>query len=95
MSENIRVEVEDGVCTVTIARPEKKNSLTQPMYAGLADAIERAQAERDIRCLLLTGAGEAFCAGNDIGDFRTPRAAVCPDAPSPCRRFYFGLVNFE
>jgi enoyl-CoA hydratase/carnithine racemase len=95
MAENIRVAVEDGVCTVTIARPEKKNSLTQPMYAGLADAIERAAAEREIRCLLLTGMGETFCAGNDIGDFRAPRPAESTDHPSPSRRFYFGLVNFE
>jgi enoyl-CoA hydratase/carnithine racemase len=93
MSENVRVGVADGVCTVTIARPEKKNSLTRPMYTGLADAIERARTERGIGCLLLTGMGDVFCAGNDIGDFRAPRPAESPDNPS--RRFYFGLANFE
>jgi enoyl-CoA hydratase/carnithine racemase len=94
MSENVRVEIVDGVCTVTIARPEKKNSLTQAMYAGLADAIERAESERSVGCLLLTGAGGVFCAGNDIADFRAPRPAESRDAPSPSRRFYFGLTNF-
>jgi enoyl-CoA hydratase/carnithine racemase len=95
MSEYIRVGVADGVCTVTIARPEKKNSLTHAMYAGLADAIAMAQAEPDIGCLLLTGMDEVFCAGNDIADFRAPRPAESADVPPPSRRFYFGLANFE
>jgi enoyl-CoA hydratase/carnithine racemase len=95
LSENIRTAVADGVLTVRIDRPEKKNSLTQAMYAGLADAIERAQAEHEIGALLLTGTADVFCAGNDIADFRAPRPAESPDTPSPSRRFYFGLAHLE
>ena len=74
MSDNIRVSVADGVCTVAIDRPEKKNSLTRAMYAGLADAIEGSAADPAVRCLLLTGSGDVFCAGNDIGEFQQPPA---------------------
>jgi enoyl-CoA hydratase/carnithine racemase len=65
------------------------------MYAGLADAIERSAADPEIRCLLLTGTEEVFCAGNDIADFRAPRPAEDPSVPTPSRRFYFGLASFE
>jgi enoyl-CoA hydratase/carnithine racemase len=95
MNENIWVGVADGVCTITIARPEKKNSLTQAMYEGLANAIETARSEHAVRCLLLTGTEDVFCAGNDIADFRAPRPADAPDAPAPSRRFYFGLATCE
>lgn len=86
----IGVAVADGVCTVTIDRPEKKNSLTRSMYAGLADAIAMAAADDAVRALLITGAGDVFCAGNDIGDFR-----AAPDPDPPSKRFYFGLAGFE
>ena len=68
MSEHIRVSVADGVCTVAMHRPEKKNALTRDMYLGLAEAIQRSAADPEVRCLLLTGTAEVFCAGNDIGE---------------------------
>ena len=92
MSEHIRVAVAEGVCTVTISRPEKKNSLTRAMYAALAETVEMAAGSDAVRALLLTGAGDAFCAGNDIGEFRN-RPAPEPGAP-PSRRFYTGLAEF-
>ena len=95
MSEHIRVSVAEGVCTVVMHRPEKKNALTRDMYLGLAEAIERSAADPAIRCLLLTGTAEVFCAGNDIGDFQKPRPDEDPSAPGPSHRFYFGLANFE
>jgi enoyl-CoA hydratase/carnithine racemase len=95
MSEHIRVSVADGVCTVAMHRPEKKNALTRDMYLGLAEAIEQSAAEPAIRCLLLTGTAEVFCAGNDIGDFQKPRPGEDPNDPGPSHRFYFGLTNFE
>ena len=95
MSENIRVAVaEDGVCTVTISRPDKKNSLTRAMYAALAEAIDMATTSEAVRVLLLAGEGEVFCAGNDIGEFRD-RPPPDPEAPPPpSRRFYTGLADF-
>jgi enoyl-CoA hydratase/carnithine racemase len=92
MSEHIRVGVEDGVLTVAMARPEKRNALTQAMYAGLADAVERAASDPAIRCLLITGTEDVFCAGNDIADFRSRPAE---DGTRPSRRFYTGLATSE
>jgi enoyl-CoA hydratase/carnithine racemase len=69
MSEHVRVAVEDGVLRVTLARPDKKNALTQPMYAALAQALARAETDSSVRVVLLEGEGDAFTAGNDLGDF--------------------------
>lgn len=69
MPDPIRTRLADGVLTVTIARPEKKNAITTAMYAALADAFDRAETDRAVRVLLLHGAGDAFTAGNDLADF--------------------------
>jgi enoyl-CoA hydratase/carnithine racemase len=69
MSEHIIVDDEDSTRTITMRRPEKKNTLTQEMYLAMSDAIDSAQSNPAIRCLILTGRSGVFTAGNDIGDF--------------------------
>ena len=69
MTDHIRTELKDGVLTVTLNRPEKKNAITQAMYAALAEAAERARADDAVRTLLIRADGDSFSAGNDIGDF--------------------------
>lgn len=69
MSEHVHVALEDGVLVVTLARPDKKNAITQAMYAVLAEATERAKTDPDVRVILFRAEGDSFCAGNDIGDF--------------------------
>jgi enoyl-CoA hydratase/carnithine racemase len=69
MSEHIRTELAGGVLTVTLARAEKKNAITQAMYAALSDAVGRARADAAVRAVLLKAEGDSFSAGNDIGDF--------------------------
>lgn len=91
-SEQIRVTVADGVCTAAFTRPEKKNALTQAMYAGLAEAIERTASDPAVKCLLITGSADVFCAGNDIADFRG-RPADGGERPS--RRVYQGLARLD
>ncbi|MCO6415717.1 enoyl-CoA hydratase-related protein [Siccirubricoccus sp. KC 17139] len=92
MSDQIRTEIAEGVCTVRFTRPEKKNALTREMYAGLAEAIERTEADDSIRCLLITGSEDVFCAGNDIADFRSRPAE---SGPRPSRRVYQGLARLD
>ena len=58
--------VEDGVATITMNRPEARNALSSEMGAGLRDTIARLGEESGIGCLVLTGAGGAFCAGGDV-----------------------------
>jgi enoyl-CoA hydratase/carnithine racemase len=69
MTEHIIVADEDSTRTITMRRPEKKNTLTQEMYLAMSDAIDGAQSNPAIRCLILTGRSGVFTAGNDIGDF--------------------------
>lgn len=69
MTDHIKTELAGGVLTVTLARPEKKNAITQAMYAALSDATERARADDAVRVLLFRGEGDSFSAGNDIADF--------------------------
>jgi enoyl-CoA hydratase/carnithine racemase len=69
MSQHITTAREGRVLTLTIARPEKKNALTQDMYAALADALVAYGDSAEDRALVLTGAGAMFTAGNDLTDF--------------------------
>ena len=69
MSEHVRVEKQDGVLTITLARPERRNAITVAMYAALADAVEQASADASIRLITIRGEGQDFAAGNDLADF--------------------------
>jgi enoyl-CoA hydratase/carnithine racemase len=69
MTDAIRTELTDGVLTVTLARAEKKNAITQAMYAALAEATNRARTDDAVRVLLFRSEGDSFSAGNDIADF--------------------------
>jgi enoyl-CoA hydratase/carnithine racemase len=69
MSDPIRTELVDGVLTVTLARAEKKNAITQAMYSALAEATRRAQDDAAVRVLMFKAEGDSFSAGNDIADF--------------------------
>jgi len=63
----IRYEVEDGVCTVTLNRPDRLNAVNTPMLDELREAWDRADADDAVRAVIVTGAGRAFCAGADLG----------------------------
>ncbi|WP_164012328.1 enoyl-CoA hydratase [Pyxidicoccus trucidator] len=69
MSDTLLTKLESGVLTVTFNRPEKKNAFTVAMYEAAANALRQAEADANVRVVLLTGAGGVFTAGNDIGDF--------------------------
>ncbi len=66
----IAVRDSDGVRIIRMNRPEKKNALTQPMYAEMTRALREASGDPAIRCVVLAGAQNAFCAGSDIADFQ-------------------------
>jgi len=66
---SIKTATLNGVATVEIARPEKKNAITQAMYQQMADAINAAAADASVRALLITGQPGIFTSGNDIEDF--------------------------
>lgn len=78
MSESlVTYEVADGVATVTLNDPEKRNMLSGQMLAELVEAMRRARDDEAARAVVLTGAGEkAFCAGADLGGFAADRPLV-------------------
>ena len=63
----VRVEHDGNVATVTLARPDHLNSLTQELVEQLRDSVTTLTADDSVRCIVLTGAGNAFCAGADLG----------------------------
>jgi len=70
--DELLYELRDGVAYVTFNRPQARNALTFAMYERLAEICKQANAERAIRAILITGAGDkAFAAGTDISQFRT------------------------
>ncbi|MFI9052171.1 enoyl-CoA hydratase family protein [Streptomyces sp. NPDC053427] len=64
--EHLRVTRDDGVATVTLARPEKLNALTFEAYADLRDLLAELSRERSVRALVLGGEGRGFCSGGDV-----------------------------
>lgn len=66
---HIRVAEADGVMDIVIDRPDKKNALTQDMYRALAATLRRASEDLAVGAVVLSGAGGAFTAGNDLKDF--------------------------
>ncbi len=66
MSDLVRSTIEDGLCTLTLNRPEKLNALNEAVFRELAAHLDRVGPE-SVGCVLLTGAGRSFCAGHDLG----------------------------
>lgn len=75
MTRHVTTSIEGGILTLTLARPDKKNALTNGMYAVLADALEAAEADPAIRVVSFQAEGDCFTAGNDIGEFTAMAAA--------------------
>ena len=73
---NILYSTEGGIARLTLSRPDKLNSFTGEMHAELRDALDRIQADGSVRVLVLSGAGRAFCAGQDLAD---PEMSALPD----------------
>lgn len=67
MNESLTYELKQGICTLTINRPEAMNALNHEVFAGLDQAADRLSADDgEVRCVILRGAGKAFCAGLDL-----------------------------
>lgn len=82
-----------GVLEITLHRPERLNSFTETMHLALRAALARAETDPSVRCVLLTGAGRGFCAGQDLGD-RDPRTMQGPpDLGDTVRRLWAPLVR--
>lgn len=75
---NLLTEDKGAVRVLTLNRPEKRNALDTMLTATLLKALKAADADQAVRCVILTGAGQGFCAGADLGEFKglkDPQAA--------------------
>jgi enoyl-CoA hydratase/carnithine racemase len=64
--DEVLYSVEDGVATITLNRPDRMNTISGPMLDQLGRLLLKAEDDRDVRCVILTGTGRAFCAGLDL-----------------------------
>lgn len=88
---HILFQLEGGIARLTLNRPDKLNSFNETMHLEVREALHRA---REARVLVLTGAGRAFCAGQDLGDrAMAADAAAAPDLGASIERFYAPLVR--
>lgn len=78
---HIKSVCREGVAAIEIARPEKKNALTQAMYAAMTEAIVAAGADQSVRALLIMGQPGIFTAGNDLEDFMREPPGIGADSP--------------
>ncbi|MDB5702320.1 MAG: enoyl-CoA hydratase [Sphingomonadales bacterium] len=79
--QHLRYDVDGGVATITLDRPDRLNAMSRAMGAGLVELIDRADRDGDVRAMILTGAGRAFCAGADLtpGDAAIGNSVAGPD----------------
>lgn len=88
--------LEDGVLTVTLNRPDKLNALTDEMLEQLVAAFDRADEDDDVRAVIVTGAGKAFCAGAELGsDGFGARDAAAPGEVARDRGGIIALRMYE
>ena len=66
VTEDVRLDVTDGVATITLDRPEKMNALSAAINEGVAESLSTIEERDDARCVVVEGEGDAFCAGGDI-----------------------------
>lgn len=89
---NILLSLAEGCARVTFNRPERLNSFTEAMHAELRAALDRVEAEQ-ARVLVITGAGRAFCAGQDLNDRTVAADGSPPDLGDSVERNYAPLVK--
>lgn len=90
----ILFDIRDNVATITLNRPDRLNSFNTDMHAELKAALKQVQDPANgVRCLLLTGAGRGFCAGQDLSDRAVAPGAEAPDLGESIDKRYNPLVR--
>jgi 2-(1,2-epoxy-1,2-dihydrophenyl)acetyl-CoA isomerase len=87
----VLLEIADRVATITLNRPDRLNAFNEAMHVQLAHAFDRIELDRAIRAVLLTGAGRAFCAGQDLGERQVADGDI--DLGATLERLYNPLIR--
>jgi enoyl-CoA hydratase/carnithine racemase len=80
MADEILCEVKDDIATVTLNRPEKRNAMNTALLVGLRDRFDELDGRRDVRVVVVRGAGPAFCSGMDLREMGERRGAADPES---------------
>ena len=89
----IDLAIAAGVATIALNRPDKLNSFNEQMHAELRDALADAHDDAQVRCVLLTGRGRGFCAGQDLGDRAVGADGAPPDLGATLDRNWNPLIR--
>lgn len=89
----ITYTVEDSVAVLTLNRPDTLNSFNTKMHTEVRDALKSAANNKLVRCVVLTGAGRGFCAGQDLGDRNIGADEETPDLGDSVEKYYNPLVR--
>lgn len=92
---SILITKSEGIATVTLNRPDKLNALSEEMYHGIADHCAALDADDEVRAIILTGAGRAFCAGGDVGSMGGYDVVTGRKRSQKHRRTVVNLYNVE
>lgn len=90
---NIDFDINGGAATLTLNRPKALNSFTAEMHAEIRQVMQQVIDDPDIRCLVITGAGKGFCAGQDLGDRAMTTQDGAPDVGASVEKNYNPLIR--
>ena len=91
--ETILFEIKEGVARLTLNRPDKLNSFNTLMHREIRECMKTVEHDSQVRCLLITGAGRGFCAGQDLGDRDVSPDAEMPDLGESIEKNYNPLLR--
>lgn len=91
--KTIEFNVDSGVATLTLNRPDRLNCFNTEMHGEVRTAMKQVQEDSSIRCLLLTANGRGFCAGQDLGDRAVSAEGGVPDLGESVEKYYNPLIE--
>jgi 2-(1,2-epoxy-1,2-dihydrophenyl)acetyl-CoA isomerase len=91
--KTIEFNVNSGVATLTLNRPDRLNSINTEMHEEIRTAMKQVQEDASIRCLLLTANGRGFCAGQDLSDRAVSTEGGVPDLGKSVEKYYNPLIE--
>ncbi len=92
---NIRLEIESGIAKIVLDRPERYNALTDEMKNEFLEALQAIRFDHNVRAVLLTGEGKAFCSGSDVGTMGEFDPLAGRDRIQHAHDFILALANME
>ena len=87
--QHLTYETDGRIATITLNRPERLNAIARGMPQEIREAVEKANDDNAVHCIILTGAGRSFCAGYDLVEFAEQKSKTSggQDALAGCTRF--------